>query len=257
MLIVCPNCGTSYQIEPGSLGPGRSVRCMRCRNVWFAANTNAMAAIAKAHREDLSRLKALPAAAAPPFAPPPSPPGALASQIDSLVSVEAEQVPVAADSNDGLPDDPALPGATAPLGTERPPLPEPMLIDHAPPLAPMDPVGAIMPDGGEDIETVAASRARRSAPRRRGWPLGAWPTAILAQMLLVMALVLWRTQVVQLLPQTASLFAAIGLPVNLRGLEFTGVETESEATDGVQVLVVQGTILSTANHRVDVPRLRF
>jgi hypothetical protein len=121
----------------------------------------------------------------------------------------------------------------------------------------MDPVGAIMPDGGEDIETVAARRARRSARRRRRWPLGAWPTAILAQMLLVMALVLWRTQVVQLLPQTASLFAAIGLPVNLRGLEFTGVETESEAADGVQVLVVQGTILSTANHRVDVPRLRF
>ena len=122
MLIVCPNCGTSYQIAPASLGSGRSVRCMRCRNVWFAANTNAMAAISKAHREDLSRLKALPAVAAPPSAPPPSPPGALASQPDLVVSVEAEQVPVAADNNDVLPHDSALPGATEPLATERPPL---------------------------------------------------------------------------------------------------------------------------------------
>src|SRR4051812_34120074 len=37
MLIVCPDCGTSYKVEPNSLGQGgRSVRCARCRNVWFA-----------------------------------------------------------------------------------------------------------------------------------------------------------------------------------------------------------------------------
>ena len=49
MLIVCPNCATSYQVEPSSLGAaGRSVRCVRCRKVWFAANTEAMAAISPA-----------------------------------------------------------------------------------------------------------------------------------------------------------------------------------------------------------------
>ena len=32
MLIVCPNCATSYQVEPSSLGAtGRSVRCVRCQ----------------------------------------------------------------------------------------------------------------------------------------------------------------------------------------------------------------------------------
>ena len=37
MLIVCPNCSTSYTIEPGSLGSaGRSVRCARCKTTWFA-----------------------------------------------------------------------------------------------------------------------------------------------------------------------------------------------------------------------------
>ena len=37
MLIVCPNCATSYMIEPASVGPaGRAVRCARCKTTWFA-----------------------------------------------------------------------------------------------------------------------------------------------------------------------------------------------------------------------------
>src|SRR5947209_2587526 len=37
MLIVCPNCTSSYAVADDKLGPaGRSVRCVRCRTVWFA-----------------------------------------------------------------------------------------------------------------------------------------------------------------------------------------------------------------------------
>jgi predicted Zn finger-like uncharacterized protein len=37
MLIACPNCSTSYAIDPTSLGPaGRTVRCARCKGTWFA-----------------------------------------------------------------------------------------------------------------------------------------------------------------------------------------------------------------------------
>ncbi|MFZ0526187.1 MAG: MJ0042-type zinc finger domain-containing protein, partial [Xanthobacteraceae bacterium] len=37
MLIVCPNCATSYGVEVASLRPdGRRVRCVRCRTVWHA-----------------------------------------------------------------------------------------------------------------------------------------------------------------------------------------------------------------------------
>src|SRR5262245_12917956 len=37
MLIVCPNCSTSYAIDPTSLGSaGRTVRCARCKTTWFA-----------------------------------------------------------------------------------------------------------------------------------------------------------------------------------------------------------------------------
>src|ERR1700712_11068 len=42
MLIVCPNCATSYLIDPTSVGSaGRTVRCARCKTTWFAANPKA------------------------------------------------------------------------------------------------------------------------------------------------------------------------------------------------------------------------
>src|SRR5712671_1478451 len=82
-------------------------------------------------------------------------------------------------------------------------------------------------------------------------------TAILALIAVDLALIGWRADMVRLLPQTASLYAAIGLPVNLRGLNFTKVTTMTEAQDGVQVLVVEGTIVNATSRMVEVPRLRF
>ena len=42
MLIVCPSCETSYDVEAATLQPdGRRVRCVRCRNVWLAEPSRA------------------------------------------------------------------------------------------------------------------------------------------------------------------------------------------------------------------------
>ena len=59
------------------------------------------------------------------------------------------------------------------------------------------------------------------------------------------------------LPQTASLFSAIGLPVNLRQLNFENVRIARESEDGKPVLMVDGTIVSASAKPVEVPRLRF
>jgi predicted Zn finger-like uncharacterized protein len=57
MLISCTNCGISYRISAASLGPsGRAVRCARCKQTWFAANTQALADVAEAHRADLAAI---------------------------------------------------------------------------------------------------------------------------------------------------------------------------------------------------------
>jgi len=62
---------------------------------------------------------------------------------------------------------------------------------------------------------------------------------------------------VRYLPQTASLFAAIGLPVNLRSLKFENVRISKEGQDGGSILIIEGTIVSTASKPTEVPRLRF
>ncbi|MBV9749280.1 MAG: hypothetical protein JO157_10735 [Acetobacteraceae bacterium] len=71
------------------------------------------------------------------------------------------------------------------------------------------------------------------------------------------ALITWRKGVVRVFPQTAALFEAIGLPVNLRGLIFENLKASHESQDGVTVLVVEGTIVNVTARVVEVPRLRF
>ena len=71
------------------------------------------------------------------------------------------------------------------------------------------------------------------------------------------ALIGARSEVVRYLPQTASLFAAIGLPVNLRNLKFENVRISKDTQDGANTLVVEGSIVSTSDKPAEVPRLRF
>ncbi len=66
-----------------------------------------------------------------------------------------------------------------------------------------------------------------------------------------------REAVVRLLPQTAQLYAAIGFPVNLRGIEIRNVKSRL-VTDGDEpVLVVDGDLVNVSDRKVDVPRLHF
>src|SRR5437879_2329119 len=63
MLIICPNCTTAYWVETDALGAtGRLVRCVRCRNVWFARDPAGLVAIAESHRADLEALAGVPIA---------------------------------------------------------------------------------------------------------------------------------------------------------------------------------------------------
>src|SRR5713226_5262964 len=96
MLIVCPNCATSYRVEPSSLGAaGRSVRCVRCRTIWFTREPGALAAVTRNFRGDAESLAAEVAVMDP--AEPPAPvPGADAETDQSspvVETIEAEHLP--------------------------------------------------------------------------------------------------------------------------------------------------------------------
>lgn len=66
-----------------------------------------------------------------------------------------------------------------------------------------------------------------------------------------------RESVVRLVPDLAGAYAALGLPVNLRGLEFRGVKTMQEMQDGIPVLVIEGEVVNIVKHPVEVPRVRI
>ncbi len=80
-------------------------------------------------------------------------------------------------------------------------------------------------------------------------------TAVLAAILTVA--IGSRTTIVRTVPDLASLYAAIGLPVNLRGLEFYAVNTGSEVQDGITVLVIEGEVVNVTRQPVELPRLRL
>jgi len=71
------------------------------------------------------------------------------------------------------------------------------------------------------------------------------------------ALIGARSEVVRFLPQTASLFSAIGLPVNLRNLKFENMHISKETQESLSSLVIEGSIVSISGKPTEVPRLRF
>jgi hypothetical protein len=132
--------------------------------------------------------------------------------------------------------------------------------DRALPAAEPDHAIQVRPPIHEDIESFAARRQRRSAERftfRLRWPLSALQSGILALVIADSILIGWRNDFVRALPQTASFYAMLGLPVNLRGLTFEGVTTLTEQHEGVPILVVEGNIVNGARRLVDIPRLKF
>ena len=119
------------------------------------------------------------------------------------------------------------------------------------PLTPADPAGH---KPRPDRATIAAAARAAGAKRSRSSFL---PLALAALAALDLALIAWRSDVVRIAPQTAPMFAAIGLPVNLRGLALAEVATTTDSEDGVPVLVVAGTIASASSRAVEVPQLRI
>jgi predicted Zn finger-like uncharacterized protein len=220
MLIACPNCSTSYMIDPASLGEaGRTVRCARCKTTWFASNpemvdagsddepTSATGVIRPDHRVEDTAGQA---------------------RVTEVVaqSEEAAQAPVT--------------------------------VTDAPPIVPTEPPAE--PEATTDtdeIENFAARRKRLQARRKKERRSSRWTALILVLFAFNVALVGARSEVVRFFPQTASLFAAVGLPVNLRHLKFENTRISKETQEGLSALVIEGTIVSVAGKPTEVPRLRF
>ena len=235
MHIICPHCTTSYAIDLATLGAaGRTVRCSRCKEVWLA------------RPEDATNLAAPVAAMAE-----------ASSQAGTDDAAEWEALAREQQTPEGDPpivDSPSIAGDWP---------------------AAADGEGA-SPADESDWTAVARREAvdgRAARPQRLSWfrklfkpgaskpasgkPLISLATACAAMGALVLALVIWRVDVVRLLPQTDTFYRMVGLEVNLRGLMFKDVKIATETVEGKAVLVIEGVIVGEAKKPVELPRLRF
>ena len=224
MLIACPNCSTSYEIDPASLGEaGRTVRCARCKTTWFASKPEMASA---GTDED-------PASAIGVIRP------------DQRIQGRAEDTAAEEQATE----------ATA-RGEEA--AQAPVTVIDAPPIAPEEPSAAPEATAETDeIENFAVRRKRLQARRSKERRSSRWTALILVLFAFNVALIGARSEVVRFFPQTASLFAAVGLPVNLRHLKFENMRITKETQEGLSALVIEGTIVSVASKATEVPRLRF
>jgi len=227
MPIVCPHCATSYAINAASLGAsGRTVRCSRCKETWLARPEDVI--------EPVSTVPAMAEDGRPS-------PDALAAEWNAFGADEADTQPPLVDSppitDDGAPD-----GSSADQDWQS----------------------AI-----RDEEDDASPRPQPQRPwfRRLLRPSipfkGPWrsvvnlPAACAAMGALAVALLVWRADMVRLLPQTAGFYKMVGLDVNLRGVTFKDVKVSTETVEGKPVLVIEGAIVADTRKSVDLPRLRF
>jgi predicted Zn finger-like uncharacterized protein len=231
MQIICPHCSTSYSVNAASLGEaGRNVRCSRCKEVWLArpedavefANPPAMAAANGDNAEQDA-----------------------AAEWDALAREEADQ-----DSEAPQVESPSIANDWQDSAEGRGPADWPSTAQN-------DLYGADQASSGRFAwldRLMGPAANRRLSSRKAPFSL---TTACAAMGAMVLALLIWRADMVRLLPQTAAFYKLVGLDVNLRGLRFKDVKITSEVVEGKPVLVIEGSITGESSKPLELPRLRF
>ena len=229
MRIVCPHCTTSFAINLATLGAaGRTVRCSRCKEVWLARPEDAVEAEAP-----------VPAMAAA---------GQAGGEADAAAQWEAMAREEAAEQHAPHVDSPSISADWPAEDASRS-----MDADWT----------SAARDDGLDHDDERPKRSSLFSKLFRlpsvlpGKPAIGLPTACVAMGALVLALLIWRNDVVRLLPQTAAFYKMVGLDVNLRGLAFKDLKITNETIEGKPVLVIEGMIVGATSKAVELPRLRF
>jgi len=219
MRIDCPSCGAGFDVDPKVLGPkGRTVRCASCKTKWFAQAP----AFAMADHE----LEPITAPSFPVAAPVPS------VSAEDRADYEARKAPA------------KQPEIITPHEGDI------AFVQDAPPTVPDSQPEAARVSKRKLVTPHVAPQGRRSSNA---------PLAIAAALLFaVLSIgVMSREAVVRAAPELASLFAAAGFPVNLRGLEFQNIRTRQEVQDGVTVLAIEGEVENIVSRAVELPRVRL
>lgn len=231
--IRCPSCDTAYAVPADRVGPnGRKVRCARCGTSWLAiADAAAEAA------DFLPEPVAIPPSVEPSFAD--------MTAVDGEAPLEADDAPDWQEVSTQVAVAQALTAPLAGVARRR------TVIDAAPAGFQTEkkrPAPASAP--ARRVSTAPARGSASVADRWGPWALG-------GAVALVGAAVLFRAPIVSAIPDLARLYASIGLPVNLRGLEVRTVTATRDIENGGPVMIVQGEIANIGGKEAALPPVRI
>ncbi|RYE86523.1 MAG: hypothetical protein EOP19_06625, partial [Hyphomicrobiales bacterium] len=242
VVIVCPHCTTRYQVPADTVGNrGRQVQCAHCSRTWEAF---AEKVIERAGR------KPEPDATVTPRAPGNDDDQMFDAMAEAELDAEfeAEQRAVAAVEAGELPPPPPVVDEQMRSIEEIKAAIAPQARD-APPAPPVDAQAEKRRQKAFDQRQSMLTRQLPLARVRRILRI----TGLCTLVLLIGAGFSFRTQIVRVFPDLAGTYEALGLGVNVVGLEFRDVKTLLALRRGSDVIQVDARIYSVAPGTVEVP----
>jgi predicted Zn finger-like uncharacterized protein len=253
MILECPNCETCYEI-PEDLPPeGRKVRCASCQHVWNATNKNQPKADIPADIFDDGEIvfKNDDEMDAEPPAEPDADAGNSQDSIDDIFAQDTGAGETQKEPDDeataiDVSDDDFTESAMEEVFTSA--------MKESDSIAENYPVEETQEAESTPIVIGKAKKRRRFVPGNiaAGW-------AALAIILGGVASYVYygRIAVVRILPGAAATYERLGLPVNVRGLEFDKIKYSWETSAGRPVLEVYGDIVNVTSEPLKVPTVVF
>lgn len=290
MRVECPSCETSYDVADSAIGPkGRKLRCGKCSLVWHISlpepepepvrkpepvpEQEQTQAVDFAEKDDLSAFEEE-------FSEPETDQedeDSMAAAFEEL-NEDMEEADIDVDSEDfdtGGGDLDILAGLDADsfasegirkvsdgddkmggLGSDR----------DKESLATIEANVASALAEANEVRSIEAEAARGN--RNNGKSSGALSkggrlhkmlgvASLAASIMVIVAAVALRAPIVRAVPDLASLYSAIGLEVNLRGLAFRDIRMLREVSNGSPVFVVEGLIQNISRKTVRLPEVLF
>ena len=151
---------------------------------------------------------------------------------------------------------------------QAPPQPEPEAgleeVDVSPPEPEAEPVAAPKREAfapAPRVEAAPAARSRFSMRppllERLGFGVG-WAVLGAIVLAIVWAGAYYRQGIASLWPQSSSLYAAVGMPVNTRGIKILSEYKDAhfETENGQDVLIITGKLVNISSRELSVPAIR-
>lgn len=237
VVIVCPHCATRYQVPAETVGAkGRQVQCAHCGKTWQA--------FAEKEIERPAPKPAPPPVSVAARSAPRDPDQMFDSKAEAELDAEfeAEQRAAAGEPEPAIPTEAVrsieeIKAAIAPKAQD------------APPANPVDPQAEKKRKKAFDERQSSLSRQLPLARVRRILRI----TGLCSLVLMIGAGFSFRTDIVRAFPDLAGTYEALGMPVNVVGLEFRDVKTLLALRRGADVMQVDARIYSVAPGVVDVP----